>query len=109
MIRRPLTFRRVAARAGLRFLLYAAVAVPVLTSLPTYLDEVGGPPWWTTDPAVAVLADIHDCAARIGVEFPAGALIVHDGSRVEYATLDEGLAAQGGHPAVARTIAWCES
>jgi len=105
---RPLTFRRVAACTSLRFLLYAAVALPILTALPTHANT-GGSPWWETDPVVAVLADIHDCAARIEAEVPAGALIVRDGNRVEYATLDEGLAAQGGHPAEARTIAWCES
>lgn len=105
---RRVAFRRVAARAGLRFLLYAAVAVPVLTSLPTYLDEFGGPAWWTTDPAVAVLADIHDCAARIDAEVPAGALVLRFAGRVEYVSLDEGWAVkESGGPD--RTIAWCET
>lgn len=79
-----------------------------MTALPSPQTNIGGPAWWETDPTMAVLADIHDCAARIDAEVPADALVLRlPESRVEYTSLDVGWAVkESGGPD--RTIAWCE-
>jgi hypothetical protein len=105
--REPLTFRRIAALAGVKLLVLVAVAVPVLTALPYGVEMAPvdpGPPLSERDQARAVAVKTygvsHGCRAAEPYPPPdeqRSAVVEVTSSRIRLVGIDEGRAVLTGH------------